>query len=153
MKQHFQTTDVRGSEEGKLEAANDGVGLRKLRPSAAISERLSPVSVSIRGSKNSGAALLIALTFLVLLSAVVLALFASSRTDRQNAAAFSNGQETLRLAETAVNLVQGQIRDATIQSRVGWASQPGMIRTFDQTGITTASTVLKEEAKWKHKNA
>ena len=101
----------------------------------------SPPSFIFRSfliSKRTGAALLIALTFLVLLSAVVLALFGTTRTDRQNASTFATGQETLRLADAAVNLVQGQIRDATIQPRVGWASQPGMIRTFDTSGNATA---------------
>ncbi len=85
-----------------------------------------------------GAALVIALAFLVLLSAIILALFVTVRTDRQNAGAFANGQETLRLSETAVNIVQGQVRDATIQPRVGWASQPGMVRAFDTSGDVTA---------------
>jgi uncharacterized protein (TIGR02600 family) len=85
---------------------------------------------------------LIALAFLVLLSAVVLALFGTTRTDRQNASAFATGQETLRLADAAVNLVQGQIRDATIQPRVGWASQPGMIRTFGTSGNATTAYKL-----------
>lgn len=84
------------------------------------------------------AALLIALAFLLLLSAVVMALFSTAATSRQNAAAFSAGQETQRLADAAINLVQGQIRDATIQPRVGWASQPGMIRTFTPAGGVTA---------------
>ncbi len=87
---------------------------------------------------SRGAALVIALTFLVLLSAIVLALFVTVRTDQQNAGAFASGQETLRLAETAVNIVQGQVRDATIQPRVGWASQPGMVRSFDTSGNVTA---------------
>jgi len=90
-------------------------------------------------TRRTGAALLIALAFLVLLSAVVLALFGSARTDRQNASTFATGQETLRLADAAVNLVQGQIRDATIQPRVGWASQPGMIRTFGTSGNATTA--------------
>jgi uncharacterized protein (TIGR02600 family) len=122
MKNHFPTTDhtdLHGSEEQKRTI-------------------LSVFIRAIRGSKKSGAALLIALTFLVLLSAVVLALFSSSRTDRQNAAAFASGQETMRLAETAVDLVQGQIRDASTQPRVAWASQPGMVRTFDTAGNVTA---------------
>ena len=93
-------------------------------------------------SNRRGAALLIALTFLVLLSAVVLALFGTTRTDRQNASTFATGQETMRLADAAVNLVQGQIRDATIQPRVGWASQPGMIRTFGTSGNATTAYKL-----------
>ena len=90
-------------------------------------------------SNRRGAALLIALTFLVLLSAVVLALFGTTRTDRQNASTFATGQETMRLADAAVSLVQGQIRDATIQPCVGWASQPGMIRTFGTSGNATTA--------------
>lgn len=93
-------------------------------------------------TQSRGAALLIALAFLVLLSAVVLALFGTTRTDRQNASTFATGQETLRLADAAVNLVQGQIRDATIQPRVGWASQPGMIRTFGTSGNATTAYKL-----------
>ena len=93
-------------------------------------------------SNRRGAALLIALTFLVLLSAVVLALFGTTRTDRQNASTFATGQETMRLADAAVSLVQGQIRDATIQPRVGWASQPGMIRTFGTSGNATTAYKL-----------
>ena len=85
---------------------------------------------------------MIALTFLVLLSAVVLALFGTTRTDRQNASTFATGQETMRLADAAVSLVQGQIRDATIQPRVGWASQPGMIRTFGTSGNATTAYKL-----------
>ncbi len=96
--------------------------------------------------KRHGSALLIALTFLVLLSAVVLALFATARTDRQNAAAFSSGQETLMLGDATVNLVQGQIRDATIQPRVAWASQPGMVRTFDTSGKATAYKLYSSDA-------
>ncbi len=100
----------------------------------------------MRGARPSGAALLIALSFLLLLSAVVLALFSTSQTDRQNAAAFASAQETMRLAETAVNVVQGQIRDATIQPRVGWASQPGMVRAFTTNGSVTAHKLYSSDA-------
>lgn len=96
-------------------------------------------------SNRRGAALLIALTFLVLLSAVVLALFGTTRTDRQNASTFATGQETMRLADAAVSLVQGQIRDATIQPRVGWASQPGMVRAFDASGNVTAYKLYSDD--------
>lgn len=110
-------------------------------------DSLSSVPIrEIRGSKTSGAALLIALCFLVLLSAVVLALFSTATTGRQNANAFASGQETLRLADAAVNLVQGQIRDATIQPRVGWASQPGMVRAFDTSGNVTAYKLYSSDA-------
>jgi uncharacterized protein (TIGR02600 family) len=97
-------------------------------------------------STKRAAALVISLAFLVLLSAVVLALLSTSRTDRQNANAFATGQETMRLADAAVSLVQGQIRDATIQPRVGWASQPGMIRTFNTSNQVTAYKLYSSDA-------
>ncbi len=38
------------------------------------------------------------------------------------------------LADTVVDLVKGQIHMATTQGRkIAWASQPGMIRTFDES--------------------
>jgi len=83
---------------------------------------------------RTGAALVIALLFLLLLSAVVLAFLASSRTERRNASAFSASLESARLADTTVNLVLAQIREATSQNGSAWASQPGMIRTYGTDG-------------------
>lgn len=89
-------------------------------------------------SRGRGSALLIALSFLVLLTIVALALFSSTRTDLRNASAFSKNMEALRLAETCINLVQGQIADASSNPRVSWVSQPGMIRSLDTSGNVTA---------------
>lgn len=104
-----------------------------------------PRPPGLRPPRAKGAALLIALAFLVLLSAVVLALLAGSRTGRQSADSFATGQETLRLADTAVNLVQGQISDATSRAGIGWASQPGMVRAFDTAGRVTAHKLYSSD--------
>lgn len=127
-----------------------------MRIASRLVKRSSPQSPSfapffrkiflLRKFEKSGAALLIALCFLVLLSAVVLALFSTASTGRRNATTFATGQETMRLADAAVNLVQGQIRDATIQPRVGWASQPGMVRAFDTAGTVTAYKLYSSDA-------
>ncbi|MBC8001054.1 MAG: hypothetical protein H7X97_00585, partial [Opitutaceae bacterium] len=91
---------------------------------------------------RNGAALIIALAFLVLISAVVLAFFRSTTTDRQNAGAFTNAQESLRLADTSVSVVMSQIRDATSAANSAWASQPGMIRQYGTDGNLTRAFKL-----------
>jgi hypothetical protein len=54
--------------------------------------------------------------------------------------AYANGAKTRSLAESTVNLVMGQIRDATADTdpvtgkTVAWASQPGAIRTYNDSG-------------------
>jgi len=92
--------------------------------------------------RQKAAALVIALAFLLLISAVVLAFFNSAKNDRKNAASFANSQETMRLADTAVSLVMSQIRDATSAPNSAWASQPGMIRTYGTDGLLARALKL-----------
>ncbi len=100
-----------------------------------LENRLPPVTHhSLPPRRPAGAALIIALAFLVLITAVVLAFLTSARADRQNASTFSGSQETLRLADTSVSVVMSQIRDATTMADSAWASQPGMIRSYGTDG-------------------
>ena len=81
-----------------------------------------------------GVALVVVLAFLVLLSALIVSFFSSVTTEYTAAKSFSDGLSTRQLADSAVNLVMGQIREATTQQNSAWASQPGMIRVYDQDG-------------------
>lgn len=88
-------------------------------------------------SRNSGAALVVTLAILALLVGITISVFFSAISERRNAALYKNSQGLRELADTAVNLVQAQIKDATSSSafatpsrRTTWASQPGMIRTY-----------------------
>jgi uncharacterized protein (TIGR02600 family) len=86
-------------------------------------------------SGKRGIALILVLSALVLITILVLAVLASVTTFAQSSRAGSNNSSTRALADTVVQLVTAQIRDATtLDQTKAWASQPGMIRTYDNTG-------------------
>lgn len=89
--------------------------------------------------RDEGFALLLVLGGLVLIVVVVLAFLNSTTTELKSSKVYADGGSVQRFSDTAVNVIIGQIRDAT-RSRdasgrgLAWASQPGMIRTYDDTG-------------------
>src|ERR1700753_2649816 len=90
-------------------------------------------------SSTSGVALVIVLGFLVLLSALAVAFFSSVTTELKGARVFASGVTTRQLADSAVNIVEAQIRDATARENGAWATQPGLIRVYrDNTGANPA---------------
>lgn len=83
---------------------------------------------------SRGFALVIVLGMLLLLSIVAVTFLATVRTERTASTGYRASVSARQLADTAVSLAQGQITMATTQgSEVAWASQPGMIRTFNNT--------------------
>ena len=82
-----------------------------------------------------GVALLLVLGCLVLLTALILALIISSQNNLKSSKLYANGSSVKTLADSTVSLVMAQIQQATSNgTQVAWASQPGMIRTYDNTG-------------------
>ena len=78
-----------------------------------------------------GAALVIVLGFLVLITILAVAFFSSVTTEYSSASSAAAGSTARELADASVQLVMGQIRQATsLGTSVAWASQPGMIRTY-----------------------
>ncbi len=86
------------------------------------------------GSREKAMALIIVLALLVLLSAIVVALLTTVTTDVAASKTYQNGVNARLLADSAVNLVIGQIREASTTSGNAWISQPGLLRTFKDTG-------------------
>lgn len=90
------------------------------------------------GISRRGMALFIVLAVLVLISALVIAFFLSTTTELKSSQSYASGASARQLAESATQLVIAQITDATkgrdAAGLLAWASQPGMIRTYDQTG-------------------
>ncbi|MFT5466800.1 MAG: hypothetical protein ACI8UO_001900 [Verrucomicrobiales bacterium] len=90
-------------------------------------------------SKHRAVALLTILSLVSMLTVFVLALHSLSRTELASSSHYSNGIEADILSNTAINLVIHQLRSAT-EGRDGsaenlvWASQPGMVRTWDSRG-------------------
>jgi len=89
-------------------------------------------------SRRHGAALIIVLASLIFLAALVLAFLSSVRTELRSSKAYSAGANAKLLSQSAINLAMAQINDATSGTNgsgtVAWASQPGMIRTYDSSG-------------------
>ncbi|MEI6535296.1 MAG: Verru_Chthon cassette protein A, partial [Verrucomicrobiaceae bacterium] len=85
-------------------------------------------------SRTAGAALILTLGMLVLLTGLVLAFLMMVRTESGASKAYVGGTDARQLADSALNLVIGQIRDASTQPGLAWTSQPGLIRTFDTSG-------------------
>ncbi len=95
----------------------------------------SPNSFSLRRQSNGGFALVVVLAVLVLVVALAIAFLNRATTERSAAAGFSSLVSARQLTDSVVGLVQSQINLATLQGRdVAWASQPGMIRTYDTAG-------------------
>lgn len=80
--------------------------------------------------KRKAAALIIVVTFVVLLSALVITFFSRVTDDLTAARAYADSVSVRQLADSAVGVVMGQIREATTVENGAWASQPGMIRVY-----------------------
>ena len=99
------------------------------------------------GSKRA-VALLLVLAFVLLISTVIVGFFSSSAGARREVSSYESGMVVKQLADVATNVVIGQISDATQSwevpatsasskgsgARLTFATQPGMIRTYDATG-------------------
>ncbi|MGB8356461.1 MAG: Verru_Chthon cassette protein A [Chthoniobacteraceae bacterium] len=88
---------------------------------------------------QKGIALFIVLAVLVLISVLVIAFFSSITTEVNSARSYANGATVKQLADSAVQLVVAQVADGTSgtsanSGTVAWASQPGMIRTYNTSG-------------------
>ncbi|HEY0256387.1 MAG TPA: hypothetical protein VGC39_03005, partial [Candidatus Methylacidiphilales bacterium] len=81
-----------------------------------------------------GIALILVLASLVLLSVLVLSFLVSVGTDLKTSKLYANGSSVKLLAQSATDLVMAEIRDATADGTLAWASQPGMIRTYNNLG-------------------
>ena len=96
----------------------------------------------ISHGENRAVALILVLSFLVLISVLVIAFFSTVALERTTATSSASGVSSRELADSAVQVVLGSIKSAA-QSKdasgnnVAWASQPGMIRTYDNTGDET----------------
>lgn len=86
---------------------------------------------------------MITLAFLVLLSVLIIAFFLSVQTESQSAQSYSQSVAVKQLVESATHVFMGQLSDGTksvkepgnnSSERITWASQPGMIRTWDSSG-------------------
>jgi hypothetical protein len=92
--------------------------------------------------KRAGAALIIVLAFLVLISVMVVAFFTSVTTETVAVKAQTDSMAARQLADSTAQYVISQIRQATSGgTTMTWATQPGLIRTYDSSG--NANSIFK----------
>ena len=98
---------------------------------------------------KKGFALIVVLSFVVLVAAVLVAFMMSVTTERASSSGYAASISARRLGDMAVALVQTQINSAAISSTNGlaWVSQPGMVRTFDSTGSLSQAYKLYSAPK------
>jgi uncharacterized protein (TIGR02600 family) len=97
--------------------------------------------------RQKGVALIIVLSILVLLTAVVVAFLNESSSNLVVSKGYSEATRAKLLADSVVNLVEGQIHAAAAGvdgggNPMAWASQPGLVRTYDTTGQPVAAYKL-----------
>ncbi|MEQ1843512.1 MAG: hypothetical protein ABL994_24150, partial [Verrucomicrobiales bacterium] len=86
-----------------------------------------------RTRREQGIALVTVLAILTLTAVLVMAFFTVSRSELASSTVYSRGVEASHLSKAAVDMVIHQIRSATETGGKAWASQPGMVRTWDST--------------------
>lgn len=85
--------------------------------------------------RDGGFALVIVLAIVVLLAILVVGFLSKAGSETVSVANYSAVNSAQQLVDTTVNLVQAQINEATTRGTdKAWASQPGAIRVFDNTG-------------------
>jgi len=91
------------------------------------------------GARLRGASLIVVLASLAFLAALALAFLASVGTELKSSKNYAEGIGVQLLAQSAYNLAITQITEGTKGTDssggvLAWASQPGMIRTYDDSG-------------------
>ncbi|MDF1814349.1 MAG: Verru_Chthon cassette protein A [Verrucomicrobiales bacterium] len=100
-----------------------------------ISKPLKKLQTTQKISGNQkGVALVLVLTVMSLATIMILSFFSLATSENQASATYSRGLQAQQVAEQAVNMVIAQIRKASSQQNVAWASQPGAIRTWASNG-------------------
>jgi uncharacterized protein (TIGR02600 family) len=91
-----------------------------------------------RFHRLEGAALVIVLSCLVLVTALIIGFLSRAQTERGNSASYRGGMGSRNLSDYAVNVVMAQIRAATTGTNAAnaWASQPGAIRVYASNAAT-----------------
>lgn len=107
------------------------------------------------GKRRRGSALVVIFLMLVPLTVLVLAYFAATQLEAKSAAAFSELGSLRRLSEIPLEIVEEQIREATLSGGTNaagwptraWTSQPGLMRVIDASGALAAAYKLYSSEK------
>lgn len=99
---------------------------------------------------KKGVALVTVLTVMSLTTILVMTFFSLATSEHRASDIYANGLQAQQVGEEAVNLVIAQIREATsVGTTVAWASQPGAIRQWDDSGRPKFAYKLYSDEKMK----
>ena len=98
-------------------------------------------------SDSAGWALVVVLSLVALISFLLVAILAGSRSELSMTAAYAQVQESRTLVDSTVNTVIAEIREASTTADTAWISQPGLIRTFDASGNEATAYKLYSAAE------
>ncbi|MDF1755922.1 MAG: Verru_Chthon cassette protein A [Verrucomicrobiales bacterium] len=108
-----------------------------------ISKQLRKLKSAEKLSGNQkGVALVLVLTVMSLATIMIMSFFSLATSEHKASATYSQGLQAQQIAEQSVNMVIAQIRRATSDKEVAWASQPGAIRTWGINGDFVAGYKL-----------
>ena len=97
-----------------------------------------------------GVALVTVLTVMALTTILVLTFFSLATSEHRASSTYSQGLQAQQVGEQAVNFVIAQIREATtVGTTKAWASQPGAIRQWDNTGGASFAYKLYSDERMK----
>ena len=121
-------------------------------------------------ARKRAVALLMVLAFVMLIAALVVGFFMSSSGVRRDVTGYESDMMVRQLSDVATNVVIGQISDATKSweveaatktgkgsgARLTFATQPGMVRTYDSSGkpgrafklYSSATMVTQPASEW-----
>ena len=113
-----------------------------------IPENLKPSRLFRKDRK--GVALVTVLTVMALTTILVLTFFSLATSEHAASNIYSHGLQAQEVGEQAVNMVIAQIREATsVGDEKVWASQPGAIRNWDNSGKESYAYKLYSDDKMK----
>ena len=105
---------------------------------------LQPVpSAQKKWRSRKGVALILVISFIVLLSALIIGFFSRVTGELTGSRSYAENISARQLSESAVSLVMGQIRSATTIVNGCWASQPGMIRVYAAANGTAGAQAYR----------
>lgn len=94
-----------------------------------------PLQLTQTRQSRRGIALISVLAMVMLLTALTVAFMMRAGSEKQSSGFYRAEATTRELSDTTLNLVEGEINEATTQGiTFAWASQPGAIRVYDNTG-------------------
>jgi len=112
--------------------------------------KTSSASLQSRAPRGQqGIALVIVLSMLVIISGLLVAFMSTALNERSVSQMNSDNVAARQIADSTVNILMAQIRDATASTNeeTTWASQPGAIRTFSSK-LTTKLTTADQGWGW-----